>query len=49
MKHPQVWKQSNLSIKRSDTANWVQKDIYIADNEVADLGTRNIQLGPGTG
>jgi len=47
MKHPQVINQKELYIKRYDESTWEQKDISIADTEIADLGTRNLQRGVG--
>jgi uncharacterized phage protein gp47/JayE len=47
MRHPNVWRQKELYIKRSDQASWTQEDIYLGDNEIPDLGTRNLQLGVG--
>lgn len=45
MKHPQVWKQRELYIKRSDTSDWIQEDIPILEDEIADLGTRSFARG----
>lgn len=45
MKHPQVVNQKELYIKRADVATYEQKDISILDDEIADLGARNIQRG----
>ena len=47
MKHPQVINQKELYIKRFDVADWAKEDIVLADNEIADLGTRNLQRGVG--
>ena len=47
MKHPQVWRQKELWIKRQDVEAWGQEDLAIGDDEIADLGTRSIQLGVG--
>lgn len=45
MKHPQVINQKELYIKRSDVATYAQEDVSILDDEIADLGTRNLQRG----
>jgi len=47
MRHPQVINQKELYIKRSDVSTWGQADIAIFDDEIADLGTRNLQRGVG--
>jgi len=47
MKHPNVWRQKELYIKRSDQDTWKQEDVYLADDEIPDLGTRNLQRGIG--
>ena len=47
MKHPQVINQKELYIKRSTVSDWEQKDVVLADVEIADLGTRNLQRGVG--
>jgi len=47
MKHPNVWRQKELYIKRSDQSVWEQEDIYLADDEIPDLGSRNLQRGVG--
>lgn len=47
MRHPNVWKQRELYIRRSDVGDWKQEDISILDDEIADLGARSIQRGIG--
>ena len=45
MDHAQIVKLEDLFIKRTDSNEWVQRDVGITDSEIPDLGTRSIQLG----
>jgi len=47
MKHPQILNQKELYIKRSASGTWLQTDVPLLDNEIGDLGTRNLQRGVG--
>ena len=45
MRHPSVTNQKELYIKRADSTIWHQDDLPILENEIADLGSRNLQRG----
>jgi hypothetical protein len=47
MRHPQVINQKNTYIKRADQSTWLQEDVAILEDEIADLGSRNLQRGVG--
>lgn len=47
MKHPNVYNQRDLYIKRADQTTWTQDDVVVLEEEIADLGTRSLQRGIG--